>query len=288
MKKVLNWNTLYVFVLVSIFLLLFVLPKVHGAQEITFSSLLPPLAAENSAINAGYLLEAIKQRPDVKIFFSNTDSARHSLLLRLKILPHINYELPCNLSAKPESIMNFSLPQLVRIYLILDALEKGDLKNQIGKIIASYEKDSQYEPGGIGLSENGRLVFEQIASDYFVKPADILAGYKLPKKASARPHIFTFHFHPRFFNRSLPSPSWSAEFADGMEADINYDIGEALSRAKLDGDSHQLLISELPNRTFNLAYYLAEKVEPSASPDPFSFCGRLAGLKIVNLGIWRY
>jgi hypothetical protein len=73
-----------------------------------------------------------------------------------------------------------------------------------------------------------------------------------------------------------------------MEANINYDIGEAISRARIDGDSHQLLISELKDNSFNLVYYTAEKIDPPANPDPFGFCQRLIGFKIVNLGIWKY
>jgi len=270
------------------FLFLLMLAGICNAQEITFKSLLPLIAAEGSVINAEYLFEALGQRQDVKTFFSDIDSARQSLLRRLKSLPHADYELPCRLSAKPESVLELSLPQLVRVYLFLDGLENHDLTKQIGKIIASYEKGSQYEPGGIGLMEKGKLFAEQISSDSFVKTADILAGYKLPKKDLIRPHVFTFHCHPRLLNIVFLSPSWTVEFVQGMEANINYDIGEALSRAKFNGDSHQLLISELKNNSFNLVYYTAEKVEPMANPDPFEFCQRLKGFKIVNLGIWRY
>ena len=276
------------YAILAIWLFLIGPVSICPAQEITFKSLLPPEARGNSAINAEYLFEALGQRQDVKTFFSDTEGARQFLLRRLKTLPHTNYELPCCLSAKPESVLELSLPQLVRVYLFLDGLQNNDLTKQIGKIIASYEKDSQYEPGGIGLVEKGQIVAEQIASEPFVKTTDLIAGYKLPKKDLARPHVFTFHFHPRLSKTFFPSPSWTAEFADGMEANINYDIGEALSRAKSDGDSHQLLISELKDNSFNLVYYAAEKVEMPASLDPFAFCGRLTGFKIVNLGIWKY
>jgi hypothetical protein len=285
-KEVGHMKTKYAILAIWLFLIGPVL--ICPAQEITLESLLPPLPDTNSTINAEYLLATLGQRPDVKTFFSDTAAARQSMLRWLKTLPHTDYELPCRLSAKPESILSFSLPQLVRVYLFLDGLENNDLTKQIGKIIASYEKGSQYEPGGIGLMKKGQVLAEQIASDSFVKPDDIIAGYELPKKDFARPRIFTFHFHPRLLHIFFLSPSWTAKFADGMEANVNYDIGEALFRAAFDGDSHQLLISELPNRTFNLSYYAAEKVEPPASPDPFGFCHRLTGFKIVNLGIWRY
>jgi len=261
---------------------------ISNAREITFPSLLPPLTEQQASINAEYLLEALRPRPDVKKFFSDPDKARQSLFIQLKNLPHANYELPCHLSAKPESILNFSLPQLIRAYLLLDGLKTGGLTEQMGKVVTSYKKGSQYETGGIGLAENGQLVFEQIASDQFVKTADVLSGYKLPKKDSDRPHIFYFHSHPRLEKTALPGPSWDTSFAQGMEASIYYDIGQALSRAQRNGDSHQLLISDMGNKRFNLVYYAAEKVKLPENPDPFLYCYKLKGFHIVNLAIWRY
>jgi len=257
------------------------------AEEITFSSLLPPVAVEKSINNAEYLLGAIGNRQDIKALFSDIDSVKQFLWRWINALPHSHSRLPCKISAEPDSVFAFSLPQLIRVYLILNSLQNGDLVVQIGKIIENYQEGNYYEPGGLGLIKNGQIILEQRPSELFLKVPEIEAAYAIPDKDFAKPHVFLFHMHP-FGKGPSPGPSWGADFTEGKEANIKYDIGTALKRAGVHGDYHHLLISKLGDRRFNVDYYFAEKIQPLPHYDSFQFCHRLTGFRIVDLGDWRY
>jgi hypothetical protein len=42
------------------------------------------------------------------------------------------------------------------------------------------------------------------------------------------------------------------------------------------------------NRYFNVDYYVTEKLPEPPSYDPSDYCHKLAGFRIIDLGVWRY
>jgi hypothetical protein len=161
--------------------------------------------------------------------------------------------------------------------------------SQIGKIIDGYKEGDYYEPGGLGLIKNDRLLLILIPSIMLPRSSGVEAVYLIPGTEFLTPHIFAFHMHPIGRSGPAPGPSFKVEIDnDGKEAKFDHDIGTALVRAKSQGEYHHLLISKLGNRRFNVDYYAAEKIIEPPSYDPADYCGKLVGFKIIDLGIWRY
>jgi len=271
-------------VLALSFLLIINFVPICHAQEITFSRLLPPFPEVRSISNAEYLFEGIKNRQDVKTLFSDLNRARKFLYEKVKKNQHFHTDLPCSISDGPETIFDLSLPELIRVYLLLDDLDNGRLAKQVSRMNLDYKEVDHYEPGGLGLI-NGRVMVEPIPSVLFKKTPEMEAGYLIPQKDLATPHIFTFHVHP-LGNKPVPGPSWSAKFTENKEAKIGDDIGIAIDRAQVQGDAHQVLFSKMYNRFFNVDYYVAKKTVPTPGIDPYQFCGKLKGFRIIDLGTW--
>jgi hypothetical protein len=270
-------------------MILLLWPMIASGQEIEFSRFLPPIALQKSIDNAAYLAKALQKMSDAADFSSNLIETRLFLYRELKQLTHYHNRLPCSLSAEPESILWLSSGQLIRVYLIYNALKNGDLVEQIAGIIDRYKEGDFFEPGGLGLIEDGQIVLEPLPSDPWPRTPGTESVYIIPEEGLKRQFIFLFHLHPLSTSGPLTGPSWSVKIdKNTREAKLGNDIGATLSWADDFGDSHHLLISKMYNRAFNVDYYSAEKQVYPPVTGVLDYCPRLKGFKIVDLGKWSY
>ncbi|MFH0852088.1 MAG: hypothetical protein V1845_00555 [bacterium] len=272
---------------IAALLMIFLIPSsICFAQWSKISDLTTARSSGQSLGNAEYLLEGIALRQDLEAFFADPDAVKKFLCRWITSLPHSYIQLPCFIHERPESVLSFSLPQLIRVYLILDALKNGTLVSQIGTIIENYQEGDYFEPGGLGLIRSGQIYLELRPSEPTEPIPKTEGAFIISQKDLQIPHIFLFHLHPLGKSGPAPGPSIDIEMTDGQEAKIGSDVGTAIARANHYGEYHHLLISKLGNKTFNIDYYAAEAVPESG--DSFTLCHKLEKFKIVDLGNWRY
>lgn len=198
--------------------------------------------------NTDYLIENLEDREDI---IELLESGHGGELVErvLKMVEH-TYRPRTGYTEEPENAEELSPRQLVRAYLLLEALGKGEFLGEIGNIVKGDLKDPHAEHGGLIRFRNGRLAFVPVES---ALREDNNEAYLLPEKARDVPNAGYFHLHATTEDDSeYAGPSGGKSFVRGG------DIAVAQTEAFYHGESHNAVITKLTGKEFNMDYYSTE------------------------------
>ena len=240
--------------------------------------------------NNQYLIDNLKNRSDVTSCLRNQDQTKIDLEKKLISLEHCKYREPSfdigygavgAIHNGPEDVCQLTSRQLVRVYLMLDALENEDFRKQIMKEIDLDFQDPQVkqgylaaERGGLIKINNGKLeLFPVLSKDALKKREDadkpgnysnnVNSGsnfvYIMPKETLEKERfIFDYHIHAtKEDDTNSCGPSFS--LLDAIFGRITGDIGYCSENIMKFGESHHLVITKLKGNEFNVGYFGGEK-----------------------------
>lgn len=259
------------------------------------------LGDDRARRNNQYFIDNICHRKDIYKLLLNQKKAKKDLEEKLEGLGHCPFRY--EYSPYPEDIkinsnghedVHILNPrQLVRVYLTVDALEKKEFRKQIMDEIEKDLKDPQVEEGyfaseriGLIKVDRGRLSVFPLESVY-AKKKRIYTGegiwVRVEKDYNRRSkfpdgafddnlHILSYHIHASQEDSSNScGPSFDPNFSKGMMHDIKSNKITIL----ICGESHNLVMTKLKGREFNVVYFGGER-ESNIN----------ANITILSLGNW--
>jgi hypothetical protein len=202
--------------------------------------------------NDEYVIKNLKNREDLTLI-SQPEYLKKALIEKLKGLSHTYRDVKTpygeplyNESA--ENVHKLSHSQLIRVYLLMEALEKNEkLRNEIGELLERDSKDSFTEYGGlIRFDEKGELVFLPIESEHAKERDQSKSNmYMMPHSAYEIPHVAEFHLHAKSKN--------SLEHAGPSAGDYYNFIFATRSRSRRQ-NRHWIIVTKLDESRFNVDY----------------------------------
>jgi|SRR3989338_1973073 len=185
--------------------------------------------------NNQYIADNIALREGMRAIVSAPEKAKQNLVTRLGLVGH-SYRYTNEL---PTTVFNLSPRQLVRAYLIMEALKTEKFKTDIGVIVEDDLKDMDSEHGGLVLFDGGNLTLHDIPS---ASKGDnnryILAGDSLNL-----PHIIPFHLHAASQDETENSGPSTIDMFSSLEGYLD------------SGESHNIVVTKLKGRRFNIDFY---------------------------------
>lgn len=223
-----------------------------------------------------YLVQQFRNNSRVCRFMTAKDRV-DQIAKRLEYVPH-PAETP-EYHYDPLNIRTLSPRQLVRVFLIIEALKDAQFRNGLGRMIESDYRDKLAEHGGIVIADGGRLVFRAISSGE-ERTEENNTSYRLTEESKILPAIFWFHIHAAHEDNSgYDSPSDGVmEIFHGLLQGIPYgDIPVAQARLEKYGECHHLLLTLLPDGKFNVDYFGGDRID-----------GQDHRIDVVDLGVYSY
>lgn len=139
--------------------------------------------------------------------------------------------------------------QRVRAYCLLDQLEDSRLVAEITEILERNPRDGQTELGGFIIPDSVRMraaLYEGGTNGSGMRSFGWSA-----KDLSLTPHIALFHLHAITDDcTKYAGPSYG-----GCESDMSTSQGTAWHT----GESHDIVITRLPQKRFNIDYYTTQR-----------------------------
>lgn len=209
------------------------------AQATAFEEFIHRAYQENQELarrNNQYIADNIALREDMRAIVSDPEKAKQELVTRLGLVDH-SYRYTTEL---PTTVFNLSPRQLVRVYLIMEALKTEKFKTDIGVIVEDDLKDMDSEHGGLVLFDGGNLTLHDIPS---ASKGDN-NRYRLAGEFLNTPHIIPFHLHADSQDETESSgPSTIDMFFSSLEGYLD------------SGESHNIVVTKLKGRRFNIDFY---------------------------------
>lgn len=229
--------------------------------------------SERSQRNNNYLIDSLVKRPDIYSVITDMELLKENLKSKLgsashTYRKHIPFLPPY--SESTDSIENMPTGQLIRAYLIMDALEDNEFISGIGKHLEKDIIDTSREYGGFVIfDDRNRPALNPVASAH-TYPDNHL--YLMPEGAAdSTPHIARYHMHA-----STTDCSENGGPSGGTLIIKSGDIGNCYRRAMQFGEDHNLLITKLPGRKFNIDFYSGE------------MRGNNVNITVLDLGNYKY
>jgi len=222
------------------------------------------ILGERAYANNNYLIKNLCKNNDICDLLYNEGEIKDNLYKKLVKMPHtyrkksMPYSNPKSVfqySEEPDNVNGLNPSQLLRVWIIMESLEKQEFVNHVGRLIEDNLKDPYTEHGGLVLFGNDMLKLYNVESR-FAKKKDIRykGTYKMPFKASSIQNIAKYHFHA-----SKEDCSEYAGPSQGFPL-IGGDLASALCETILDNESHHVIATKLNGQRFNIDYFGCEAV----------------------------
>lgn len=220
--------------------------------------------------NYRYLLDNLGNRKDINELFRDIEKSKKSIRDRLGKYKHIPYNnsrrgrdcykkieknykkgLVDVIHDGTKGVNLLNPVELLKFYLLFDALEKEDFKEQVRAEIQKDLHDDESEHGGFIKINNGKLSLFPVKSVLDYMPPNTHPNYFYdipPKLKDTERHVFHYHFHATDVDSSDycgPSPG---------------DISILIDHIRYYGALHHVVFTSLPEKKFNVAYYGGERI----------------------------
>lgn len=212
---------------------------------------------ERTKSNNQYLIDCLEKRGE--LWYANSiELLKDHVASKLKSVDHTFRKHIPLMPVYGESFKNvyeMSSRQLIRVDLLLEALEHEVFKDFVGSLIEDDLNDKFGEHGGLVLfNDVYELVLQSVESaDYQEKESALNKHYRMPAEALAKPHIARYHIHAS----SEDSSKYSGP-SGGTFIFRSGDIGNCYERTMQCGEDHNIVITKLRGPAFNIDFYSGE------------------------------
>jgi len=214
--------------------------------------------------NNNYLIDCLMKRENAEYLIENQEEVKKQLREKLETLEH-TYRPLTSYTEGPAGVHNLSVRQLLRVYLIMEALEDQEFRDEIGKGLEADLHDPYSEYGGLGVFENRVKLMEVESEKASEKDPRNNGSYHLPTtKVWGIPYLFEYHYHATSDDCSfLAGPSHgivtAATSLIGLSVKGDF-VGSEISTIVF-GEDHSIVITKLKGNNFNIDYFGGEKKE---------------------------
>lgn len=229
------------------------------------------VTSERSKRNNNYIAEHILERPDIHTQISDIEQITKNLKNKLDHVSHtyrkhIPFFPPYNEDLN--GLKNMSMSQIMRVYLITEALEDDEFIHNVGMQIEQDILDTSCEYGGFIIFDDRNIpVLNPVTSAYTDNHS-----YLMPKGAADKtPHIARYHLHA-----SINDCSENSGPSGGTLIIKTGDMGNCYERTMQFGEDHNILITKLYGRNFNIDFYSGEML------------GKKPHINVIDLGNYSY
>ncbi len=234
--------------------------------------------ADMAKRNNDYLAENIVHRDDIVEITQDHRAARQAIVDNLESLPHIYRPREDDVEEKypetPDGVWDLTTRQLVRVYLLMEALGMPGFRQHVGTLMQGDFEDPYTEHGGFILFDGNNLDIHPVESEH-TKERDTKnkGSYQMPKEALEIPHIFKYHFHAKGEDFS--------EFAHPSDGHVLGDIQSCHDETMNQGESHSVIFTKIPEG-FNVDYLGGEYIGMSQYAHSVMSATRITVLDLGN------
>ncbi len=230
--------------------------------------------------NLRHIAREVSGWEDFEDYIRTFEAGFPNLKSELDLLEHAyRYE---EREGSPEWILDSTALQKLRCDLLLRGLRDPRFVREIGDIVERNPKDGKTELGGL-IHYGGRgLRLREVPSrssnsrEYAISMGTL----------TGRSHIALFHTHALEEDCTrFAAPSYAHSI---FEQRKGTDVGSAMRTAASDGESHQVVLTKLAGRRFNVDYFGTEVV--AFDPTLYSNGKPTPSLvvTVVDLGVYSY
>ncbi len=217
-----------------------------------------------------YMIDVLKDCPVLDRYLADPVKLRGDLSFELGLREHAFRPKMGNYYE--ESILDigsFSFGQLLRSYLMLEALKDQGFVDSIGSIIVDDLADPFSEHGGVVVfGQDCKPLLLEIPSYVFEQDSANNHSYSISPDFLKHPKMSRFHLHA-----SSEDCSWLSGPSVGDMSDVT----SLRARAFLPGESHGFVITKMAGDRFNIDYYGCDRV-----------VGRDLDVHVLDLGVYEY
>jgi hypothetical protein len=167
------------------------------------------------------------------------------------------------------NILRMGEGQLLRVYLMLEALQEQGFCNHVGALLEEADLDEFSEHGGIAIFnrlDDNKLILQNVGSALAKqKRKENKRRYQFPADWGEFPRILRYHFH-------VNGDSGPSSHSCG-------DIVSCKSSVREDGESHNIVIAKISGNRFNVDYY---------GGPPVNYIPYANNFSVVDIGNYSY
>ena len=208
------------------------------------------------------MADFLSSKPDIGNIITDPEVTKKTLVEKLDSLPHthrMGMLLPDfagyhDYYEDPPGIIELAPSQLIRVNYLLDSLDDPAFIQRIARLLTDAVEDKQREHGGLILfQEDGRLYPQPFQNELLNH-----TSFEFPAEALENPFFAQYHFHALEDDSTPyagPSQSRFLFFNGGERVLEGSDMATCEVEILQHGESHNLVITKLEGKKFNIDYY---------------------------------